>query len=85
MFREEEFRKEVLSYYLTEMVAQESFTLDGEEHRFWWIDIEKGTQAVVSRYTLPEIEEDPVITRARLTLLQAPRDYLDGLVAEVYA
>lgn len=85
MFREEEFRREVLSYYLREMVAQESFTLDGEEHRFWWLDIEKGTEAVVSRYTLPEIEEDPVVTKARYALLEAPREYLDGLVAEVYA
>lgn len=84
MFRDA-FNNEVLSYYLHNMVVIETMTLDGEEHKFWWVDPEKGRQAVERRYRLPDIEEDPRRTAMRTELLSAPQEYLDDLVGRKYA
>lgn len=85
MFRAENFRKEVLSYYLQHIMAYESFELDGEVHTFTWAEPQKGVDAVVSRYSLPDIEEDPRQRKERLKLLKEPQEYLDELVRRAYA
>lgn len=80
MFREKEFKAEVLSYYLRHMVVTEE--IDG--HSFWWVDPEKGRRAVQARYELPDIDECAESVQARLTVLQGGQDYLDALVREAY-
>lgn len=85
MFRVEDFKKEVLSYYLQHIMVYESFELDGEVHTFSWADPEKGVEAVVRRYNLPDIEEDPDKTKERLRMLAEPQGYLDRLVWKEYA
>lgn len=80
MFREKEFKAEVLSYYLRHMVVTEE--IDG--HLFWWVDPEKGRRAVQTRYELPDIEEPRESVEARLRLLSGGQEYLDALVREAY-
>lgn len=80
MFREKEFKAEVLSYYLVNMVVTEE--IDG--HLFWWVDPEKGRRAVQARYELPDIEEPRESVEARRRLLSGGQEYLDALVREAY-
>lgn len=80
MFREKEFKAEVLSYYLRHMVVTEE--IDG--HLFWWVDPEKGRKAVQARYELPDIDESAESVRARQAVVRGGQDYLDALVREAY-
>lgn len=80
MFREKDFKAEVLSYYLRHMVVTEE--IDG--HLFWWVDPEKGRKAVQARYELPEIDESAESVQARQAVVQGGQGYLDALVREAY-
>lgn len=80
MFREKEFKAEVLSYYLVNMVVEERIG----DSLFWWVDPEKGRKAVQARYELPEIDECPESVQARQAVVRGGQGYLDALVREAY-
>ena len=80
MFREKEFKAEVLSYYLRHMVVEERIG----DSLFWWVDPEKGRRAVQARYELPGIDECAESVQARAEVLEGGQEYLDALVREAY-